>query len=79
MNEKSLVANSSQSSGDNYTLYKECDNSDINAELMELTGEKNLIDILIQASHYRKWVKCCFGQLREETHLQQNNEGESHA
>lgn len=40
MNEKSLVANSSQSSGDNYTLYKECDNSDINAELMELTGEK---------------------------------------
>lgn len=40
MNEKPLVANSSQSSGANYTLYNECDNSDINAELMELTGEK---------------------------------------
>ena len=37
MNEKSLVANSSQFSGDNYTICNECDNSDIN-EFMEPTG-----------------------------------------
>lgn len=40
MNEKSLVANSSQSSGNNYTICNECDNSDINVELMEPTGGK---------------------------------------
>lgn len=41
MDEKSLVANSSQSGGDNYAIRNKGDNSNSNAVLRELTGEKS--------------------------------------